>query len=101
MLRGGQGRISAIVWLNHGMLDILTASRATVILYASLTDATEVVLLCLDVHLESWQCPIPTFSIFTEAFSSRSCSVPQLRQSTERTLVCVTKYRDEIFSGEE
>jgi putative transposase len=27
--------------------------------------------------------------------------VPQLRQSTERTLVCVTKYRDEIFSGEE
>jgi hypothetical protein len=33
-----------------------------VILDASLTDATEVVLLRLCVRLESWQCPIPTAS---------------------------------------
>lgn len=45
------------------------------ILDASLTDATEVVLPCLYVRLESWQCPIPTFCIFLAAFSSRSCSV--------------------------
>ncbi|MFK0734184.1 MAG: hypothetical protein ACIWVG_24040, partial [Gloeotrichia echinulata HAB0833] len=42
-----------------------------------MTDTTEVGLLRLDVHLESWQCPIPTFSIFLAAFPSRSCSVPQ------------------------
>jgi hypothetical protein len=43
-----------------------------------------IVLLCLDVHLESWQCPIPTLLIFLAAFKSLSCWVPQLRQSIER-----------------
>ncbi len=46
------------------------------ILDASLTDATGVVLSRLCARLESWQCPIPTLFIFFAAFSSRSCSVP-------------------------
>ena len=54
------------------------------ILDASLGSATEVVLQSLSVHLESWQFPIPTFSIFLAAFSSLSCSVLQFKQSTER-----------------
>jgi REP element-mobilizing transposase RayT len=42
-----------------------------VILDTSLTDATEVVLSCLCVHLELWQCPIPTLFMFLAAFRFR------------------------------
>jgi|GEM_PF-4544949 len=64
--------------------EILTPAKAAVILDASLGSATEVVLQSLSVHLESWQFPIPTFSIFLAAFSSLSCSVLQFKQSTKR-----------------
>src|SRR5918998_3382480 len=55
------------------------------ILYASSGRATEIVLPSLDVHLRSCRCPMPTFSIFLDAFSSLSCSIPQPKQSIERT----------------
>ena len=65
-------------------VEILTGLSSTVILDASSGSATEIVLQSLSARLESWQFPIPTFSIFLAAFSSLSCSVPQLKQSTER-----------------
>ncbi|WP_339394288.1 hypothetical protein [Nostoc sp. UHCC 0870] len=61
------------------------------ILDASLTDATEVVLLRLCVRLESWQCPIPTLFIFFAAFSSRSCSVPQCDMGIKAALEAINK----------
>ena len=55
------------------------------IIHASPTDTTEIVLLRLDVHLESWRFPIPTLFIILAAFSSRSCIVPQFTHCTDRT----------------
>ena len=66
------------VWHTHRAV-------ATVILDASLTDAAEIVLLCLGIRLESWPCPIPTLFIFLAAFSSRFCSIPQFKHRTDRT----------------
>jgi len=55
-----------------------------VILDVSTGSATKVVLQSLTVRLDSCRCPMPSFSIFLEAFLSLSCSVPQLRQRIER-----------------
>jgi hypothetical protein len=54
------------------------------IIYASSSRATEVVLPSLDVHFRSCWCSMPTISIFRDALSSLSCSVPQQKLSIER-----------------